>query len=356
MGSGTTMAIAEKLGRKWIGSDLGKFSAHTARKRMIAVQRHMKAEGKDYRAFEILNLGKYQREYFINIDATLDEKQRAKQKAIKERQFVELILGAYKAETVQGFETLSGQKAGRLVAVGPLDMAATRDLVAEILEEAAEKRVTKIDLLAFEYEMNLGQFAQEEAKKVGVDLALKVIPPDVFDKRAVQKNQVKFYDVAYIEIKPHHNKHSVAVELTDFSVFYSQDVDESELKPGSSKVVIRDGQVVKIRKDKESEIIDYEVLTKKWTDWIDYWSVDFDYESRKEIVRIRKDDTAEYEELWTGGYIFENEWQSFRTKKDRKLELKSVFNEYLPGRNYKIAVKVIDIFGNDTMKVIEINI
>jgi hypothetical protein len=61
------------------------------------------------------------------------------------------------------------------------------------------------------------------------------------------------------------------------------------------------------------------------------------------------------EEIWTGGYIFENEWQSFRTKKDRKLELVSAEKEVFKGRR-KIAVKVVDIFGNDTTRVIEVNI
>ena len=44
-GSGTTLTVAEKLGRKWIGSDLGKFAIHTSRKRMITVQRKLKKEG-----------------------------------------------------------------------------------------------------------------------------------------------------------------------------------------------------------------------------------------------------------------------------------------------------------------------
>jgi len=48
--------VAEKLGRKWIGSDIGKFGIHTTRKRMINVQRDLKKDKKDYRAFEILNL------------------------------------------------------------------------------------------------------------------------------------------------------------------------------------------------------------------------------------------------------------------------------------------------------------
>ena len=41
-GSGTTLAVAEKLGRKWVGSDLGKFGIHTSRKRLIGVQRELK--------------------------------------------------------------------------------------------------------------------------------------------------------------------------------------------------------------------------------------------------------------------------------------------------------------------------
>jgi DNA modification methylase len=57
-GSGTTAAVAEKLGRKWIVSDLGKFAIHTTRKRLIGVQRQRKAADQTYRAFEILNLGK----------------------------------------------------------------------------------------------------------------------------------------------------------------------------------------------------------------------------------------------------------------------------------------------------------
>ena len=102
-------------------------------------------------------------------------------------------------------------------------------------------------------------------------------------------------------------------------------------------------------------IIRKEQLTQKWSDWIDYWSVDFDYQSKKEVIQVQ-DEQGENQARWTGDYIFENEWQSFRTKKNRELELKSHYHEYIEKKRYKIAVKVVDIFGNDTMKVIEINI
>jgi len=281
-GSGTTAAVAEKLSRKWISTDLGKFAIHTTRKRMIGVQRRLKADNKDYRAFEILNLGKYERQHFIGINPSLREEERQKQLQEKETAFLELILKAYRAEKIEHFSAFHGKRAGRLV----------------------------------------------------------------------------------------------AVELTDFSVFYSQDSianAEAALSgnaKAASKIVVEKGRIVKLTKDKKS-LIKREILTRHWTDWIDYWSVDFDFESKREIIRVKKEELSPdaqttlegmgdaqqnlpvWEEQWTGDYIFENEWQSFRTKKDRSLELKSVAHECPPGRR-KIAVKVVDIFGNDTMTIVEV--
>ncbi|MGD0960206.1 MAG: hypothetical protein ABSB19_10395 [Methylomonas sp.] len=124
------------------------------------------------------------------------------------------------------------------------------------------------------------------------------------------------------------------------------------LKDKQNKIVVEKGQIVKVSKDKDG-IVRREALTKNWTDWIDYWSVDLDFESKREIIRVQNAGTGEWEEVWTGDYIFENEWQSFRTKKDRKLELKSIYQEVM-NKRCKIAVKVVDIFGNDTMTIVEV--
>jgi len=372
-GSGTTAAVAEKLGRKWIVSDLGKFAIHTTRKRLIGVQRELKAEGKDYRAFEILNLGKYERQHYIGVNPNLRETEQQKQLEEKEAAFVDLILRAYRAEKTEGFRTFHGKKAGRLVSVGPVNLPVTRVFVEEVILECRQKHITRVDMLGFEFEMGLFPNVLDEARAKGIDIAPKYIPAEVFDKRAVEKNQVVFHDVAAIEVKPHVKKNSVAVELTDFSVFYSQDsiaAAEASLKDNASKIVAEKGQIVKVSKDKKG-VVHRERLTTKWTDWIDYWAVDFNFESKREIVRVLRDrakqvqmpgmeqpeqlDLAEYEEVWTGDYIFENEWQSFRTKKDRSLELTSVFHECPPGRR-KLAVKVVDIFGNDTMTIVEVSV
>jgi len=356
-GSGTTLSVAEKFGRKWIGSELGKFGIHTSRKRLIGAQRELKKDGKNFRAFEILNVGRYERENFLATNEDLRAEEKAKQAERKEKEFVKLIISAYKAEPVESFVSIVGKKRDRLVAIGPINTPVSHKLVKDIVAECKEKGITKIDVLGFDYEMGL-DFA--EYKDHGIDIAFRIIPREVFDKKAVEKGQVKFYDVAFIEAKPiikgGKNSKEVAIELTDFSVFYNQD-DSGEiaeaLRPGGSKVVVEDGQVVKISKDKKTEEISKEILTKKWSDWIDYWAVDFDFASRKEIIKVMENDKEK--EVWTGDYIFDNEWQSFRTKKKRDLELISAFKQVSKG-NYKVAVKVVDIFGNDTTKVIEVKI
>jgi adenine specific DNA methylase Mod len=356
-GSGTTAAVAEKLGRKWIVSDLGKFGVHTTRKRIIGVQRSLKAEGKDFRAFEILNLGKYERQHYVGINENLRLEEQQQQIEARELEFVALILSAYKADKAEGFKTFQGKKSGRLVAVGPVNVPVSRLFVEEVILECRQKHITKVDILGFEFEMGLFPNVLDDARSKGIDISPKHIPAEVFDKRAVDKGQVVFHDVAAIEIKPLVKKNSIAIELTDFSVFYSQDSvleAEASVKDKGNKIVVEKGQIVKVSKDKDG-IVKREQLTKVWTDWIDYWAVDFNFENKREIIRVKNEASGEWEEIWTGDYIFENEWQSFRTKKDRTLELTSVAHE-CPTGSRKVAVKVVDIFGNDTMTIVEVTI
>jgi len=348
-GSGTTAAVAEKLGRKWITTDLGRFSVHTARKRLIGVQREMQASGKDFRAFELLNLGKYERQFFM------DDLTNGKRKA-KEDLYVDLILEAYKAKRIEGHNTLHGSKAGRFVHVGPLDVPVTQSRLVDIFEECRQNLYTQVDVLGFEFEMGLTPQFIQELKEKGVSITLKYIPKDVFDKRAVEKGQVKFFDVAYLNTKEKIKGKSITIELTDFVTHYTQD-DIEELQQSmraGSKVVIEGGQIIKVEKDKNG-IITKTILTNNWHDWIDYWAIDFNYKDKQEIIKV-KNDKGETEEKWTGNYLFENEWQSFRTKKNPTLEFTSIAHEYKKPGKYKVMVKVVDILGIDTSKIIEIKI
>ena len=382
-GSGTTAAVAEKLRRKWIATDLGKFAIHTTRKRLIGVQRELKAADKPFRAFEVLNLGRYERQAYLNVGGRLSSEQRAAALDARAAEFRELILRAYKAEALGGDGFFHGKAGPRLVVIGPINLPVGRLFVEEVITECRKRGATRVDVLAFEFEMGLFPAVLEEAKQKGIELTPKYIPAEVFDKRAVERGQVVFHDISFVEATPRYakgksakDKLTLRIELTDFSVYYTQGALEAAiaaLKEGKSDVVCEAGQLVKISKGKDGTVR-RETLTKHWTDWVDYWAVDFDYQSRKEIIKIPTSvghgDMAvlpgfehgqqamplEFEERWTGGYIFENEWQSFRTRRNRELELLSADHAYdRPGR-YTVAVKVIDIFGNDTMTLVPVNV
>ena len=171
----------------------------------------------------------------------------------------------------------------------------------------------------------------EEARSKGIDLAPKYIPAEVFDKRAVDKGQVVFHDISFVEATPRYdkkNKLAVTIELTDFSVYYTQGAAEAAIagmKEGKSEVMCEQGQLYKVSKNKDG-IVTKERLTKHWTDWVDYWAVDFDYMARREIIKVPVGTglggvaslpgievsqgemaSPQFEERWTGGYIFENE-------------------------------------------------
>ncbi|MGH8609011.1 MAG: DNA methyltransferase [Gammaproteobacteria bacterium] len=387
-GSGTTAAVAEKLGRKWICTDLGKFAIHTTRKRLIQVQRELKDSGKPFRAFEVLNLGRYERQAYLNVGGRLTGKQKEQALAHKECEFRDLILRAYRAQPLEDMSFFHGKNAGRLVVVGPINLPVGRLFVEEVITECRKRGASRVDVLAFEFEMGLFPAVLDEAKGKGIDLAPKYIPAEVFDKRAVDKGQVAFHDVSFVEATPRSkDKFTLRIELTDFSVYYTQgalDAAAASLKNGKSQVVCERGQLIKIAKDKEG-VLTRETLTKHWTDWVDYWAVDFDYMSRREIIKVAKNlgldvgcaprtaddvstpalvrtahptdvEQADFEERWTGGYIFENEWQSFRTRKNRELELISAPHTYIKAGRYTVAVKVIDIFGNDTMTLVPVNV
>ena len=353
-GSGTTAAVAEKLNRKWIVADLGKFAIHATRKRMIEVQRELKAEDKNYRAFAVLNLGKYERQHYIGVNQNLSDEQQQRQLEEKSHKYQQLILRAYAAKPVDQSGVFHGKKAGRMVAIGPINLPVTRLFVKEVIQECLKKKITRADILAFEFEMGLFPQIMDEAKEKGVDIAPKHIPAEVFDPRAVERGEIVFHDVSYIGAEVVVEKNKVAVKLTDFSVYYSQDAGQQAIDNfikgrSRSKIIAEQGQIVKITKEKGSGV-SRENLTKKWTDWIDYWAVDFDFESKPEIIRVRADD-GKVTTRETGDFVFENEWQSFRTRKNRDLELISTFHECEPGAR-KIAVKVVDIFGNDTMRIL----
>lgn len=356
-GSGTTLAVAERTGRRWLGVDLSRFAVHTTRKRLISVQRELAAQGKPYRAFEICNLGAYERQYFSGIDTSLSADQRQIDMESRREDFVCLILEAYGSQRTEQLPEFQGSKGATAVAIGPIEGPVTEEVVNRLIEAALAAGLTRIDILGFEFEMGITPLLADNARARGVTLTLRYIPNEVFQKRLVAAGQVRFHDVGYVEVEARvENGRSLIVELKDFGVFYA-DEDAAAvavgLRSGKSRVVVDSGQLVRISKDSKGNL-NRKVLTQSWSDWIDYWSVDFDFESQREILRVVED--GEMKSVWTGRYIFENEWQDFRTRGDRSLRLSSEPHTYGTSGDYRVGVKVVDVFGNDTTKAITVKV
>jgi DNA modification methylase len=343
-GSGTTLAVAEKLNRKWIGCDLGKFAIHTSRKRLIQIQRDKEMNGEHFRPFEVLNLGKYQREFFFK-DYLFKERNIKNEQS--EAHYYDLILKAYKAKKETNFITMQGTKNNRAVAIGPFNLQVTRMLVEAVINECLQQKILAVDILGFEFEMGLFPNVRDVAAKQGVDLNCLYIPNDIFDKRAVKKHQIIFYNTAFIDAQIITKKDEFCIKLKGYIVFDSDTLfDEalSELDKGEKREILMKNSIIKVEKDKNGKI-KKQIIKMNWSDWVDYWSVDFDFENKKEIIKDGDKDK------WTGDFIFENEWQSFTTR-DSEIEFETPFRKIVKGK--KIAVKVVDIFGNDTMKILQL--
>ena len=291
-GSGTTLAVAEKLNRRWIGCDLGRYAIHTARKRLMEIEK--------CKPFEILNLGKYERQVWQGI--SFDGKDQ--QTVLYE--YLAFILKLYGVEPISGFSNIHGKNCKALVHVGSVDAPVTIDEIIAALKECASAGVKELHVLGWEWEMGLHELIEKEAKREGVKLVLKLIPNEVMEAEAVRKGDVRFFDMAYLKtnIKTNGN-HEATVELTDFVI------PNTELIPNE----VRD-------------------KIKKWSDYVDYWAVDFNFQC----------DT------------FMNQWTSYRTHQDRSLKLKSDPHIYEKPGKYRILVKVIDIFGIDTSQAFEIQV
>ncbi|MEP0765268.1 MAG: site-specific DNA-methyltransferase [Fimbriimonadia bacterium] len=303
-GSGTTMAVAEKLGRRWIGCDLGRYAIHTTRKRLIGVQRELHAAGKPYRSFDVYNLGRYERQWWqMERLQGADEQHRA------------TVLKFFRAAPLDSSPSplLHGTKGGAYVYVDSIDSIMTADKVRAVAEAAKFAGGRRVVCLAWEFEMNLRLRIAGVVKDSGVDISLKYIPREIME---ANRNEVQFFDAGAVEAEalvhkhPKSGKHAVDVRLTNFI-------------PSLAEVPERELEVLRER------------AVRSPFDFIDFWAVDFEH----------RDDKP-----------FEHHWQDYRTRKDRSLKTESDCYYTYPNRGRKrICVKVIDVFGVDTTTVIEVD-
>jgi adenine-specific DNA-methyltransferase len=309
-GSGTTLAVAEKLGRRWIGCDLSKFAIQVTRKRLLDIHNskdlqneNMKEYGKPARPFELWNIGNYETVYWQE----------------RQDEYLAFMLKLYQAAPLTGFRYLHGRKGDRAAHIGPLNAPVTMEDVEKVVVECRGNNFNKADILGWEWSYEVNELAKTSAKKNGVDLKLIQIPSvneiksslvgfdvqllkvpeQIIEKELIK--YIKFPEVAYLEIENKVNRNEVTLKIADFQLSPT-----AELAEIASKV-------------------------KDSRELIDYWAIDWDY----------KEDT------------FHNQWQSFRVKKNPRVDYQAI-HKYEEVGDYQVMVKVVDVFGNDTNKVLKV--
>ena len=187
---------------------------------------------------------------------------------------------------------MRGRKGDRAVHIGPLNAPVTMKEVEKVVVECRANNFNKADVLGWEWSYEVNELAKELAKKNGADLRLVQIPsvneiksslvgfdlqllkvPDQIVEKELSK-YVKFPEVAYLEIETKVQKKEVTLKITDF-----QFLPAAELAEIASKV-------------------------KDSRELIDYWAIDWDYK----------------------GDTFHNQWQSFRVKKNPKVDYEAKIN------------------------------
>jgi len=221
-------------------------------------------------------------------------------------QYLAFILKLYGAEPLAGMQHLHGKKGKAVIHIGAVDAPVTIDEVNACIEECLAVKQAELHVLGWEWEMGLANLMVQDAKKRGVKLLLLNIPREVMEQQAVEKGDIKFFEVAHLEVEIKQEKgRKVAVALKDFAFPYA-DLIPDEVR----------GKI------------------KKWSDYVDYWAVDWSFQN----------DT------------FMQGWVAYRTRKERTLALKTdSFTYDKPGR-YTLMVKAIDIFGNDTSQAFDVDL
>lgn len=323
-GSSTTLAVAERLNRRWIGCELGKVGIQVARARLVEQQA---------KPFLIENIGNYQREMIYLTGGRIYEMQ-------------SLILKLYGAtprdkmsglgiKKVEDPSTGLGQAVEELVYVGYPDRPVTAGKAEELALQAQKldgRGYRRLIILGWDYEYNYHQAIESRKKalkdKLKVEIISRDIPPDIYDYLKKAKTEediealsekIKFYERPYLKVG--------APQVKDLGN------GKVDITLALSRYVLMDIPISQTSKKGQE---DYAALMRIAKDnfavLIDYWAVDWDYD----------------------GYTFKSQWQAFRGNGKKAKTVITEAKEVLEKKKRTIAVRVVDIFGNDAGAVLEV--
>jgi adenine-specific DNA-methyltransferase len=311
-GSGTTMAVAERLGRRWIGCNLDKVGIQVSRNRMVNQQA---------KPFLLENIGNYQRHMIYLSGSKIGEMQR-------------IILKLYGAEPRSDRPDL-GVKTNddgttELVYVGYPDRPVTAKKVIELAQETQildGSGFKTLVVLAWDYDYNYTTEYESRKKllksPLSVDIKALTIPPEIYNYLKKAKNEaeldglrdkITFQEKPYLKVsKP---------EIRDAGngkVIISLGIDRYVLM----SFPIPEKQQAELRK----------AIKDNFAALIDYWAIDWDYD----------------------GVTFRSTWQAIRGNGRRSQTVVTLAESpELPLGKRTIAVRLVDVFGNDASATVEV--
>ncbi|MBO4746270.1 MAG: site-specific DNA-methyltransferase, partial [Alphaproteobacteria bacterium] len=312
-GSGTTAAVAEKLGRRWITSDLGKPSTMIMRKRMIDIP--------DCKPFLYHSIGDYSREAFLS-----DKQFR------RVSDLARVVMGLYGALQFDGADAPANlghiRNSSTLVYVDSPNKVTNSNTIKKALElrESYMGGWNKVVVLGWNFAFDIGETIQALNKS---ECEVLVIPPDLLDmlrkkdyRDLVDSGKIRFSSLQYLTIK----KPKIEPANEDGKVKITVELDNYVLLSPDSLPL----------DDKSKEKVQ-QIMADSPLDLIEYWSVDPDYD----------------------GNTFRSVWQDYRenTANDGDA-LRVVHNAEIITPSHKgkrkICVKAVDVFGFESMAVVEV--
>ena len=311
-GSGTTAAVAEKLGRRWITCDIGKPAALVMRKRFI---------DQEVKPFLYQSIGDYQKEAFHN-----------NKKVHRVGDLSQVVLGLFGALPFQP-EQVSDRNFGFVKGSRTLVMvdSPNRLTTAATVRRAVEAKASllggdwdKVIVLGWNFAFDISQAIE---KYKGSNVEVLVIPPDLLDKlskkgfkKLVTDKTVRFSSLQYLVVNP--------VKVT------ANGNGEDDLDISLSNYVLLSPDNIPLD-DKDKEKLQ-QVMEQDPLSLIEYWSIDPDYD----------------------GETFRSTWQDYRENVDNDSDpLHCIYSTRITmphKENRKVCVKAVDVFGFESQVVIDV--
>jgi adenine-specific DNA-methyltransferase len=293
-GSGTTLAVAENLGRRWIGCDSSRVALHTTRKRLLTLP--------GCTPFDILDLDRSERRYWHRVTfGRANETQEPPACS----PYHGHILTVYGAQPLSGNRHIHGIKGTAMVHIGAVDAPVTSDDLTAAMNACVSAVHSTLHVLGWEWQPELLHWVIAEAQRRGIEVRLLQIPREVMEAQAVAKGDIQFFAVLGPVIAIERPEAmTITVTLTGPTSLGSEHTVTDQLATDSRRM-----------------------------DTIDSWAVDWDYCE-----------------------TFTPAWAAHRTRKDHALRMTSAPHHYERPGTYHVVVKIVDIFGNEASRFLTVEV